>query len=310
MKLEAKLVLILCNLFAWSVANDFLDDYVEEDLRNVGLDRLYMLRQLICGNAKNRRDTNDEFDNWKGRWMPTRPGDPTPPPKIFAKTEEELIRGPLLPTHRVRMGYSSPDCDDAKTNLTIDWDGSVVNYTCYQKKFVPNKLKMPLKYYELIPKSYKATHKCMQEAIEYDDDIPLYGPHRPLWPVYGEYKFLPKQRWIHSLEHGAIVALYHPCANPLEVKKLRSLVTGCLRRHVITPYNLLSENRPLALVAWGSRLTMSYVNPKVATAYIREHALRGPEQIPFDGDFDDSLLYPARTVSDLEDTTLCPNDPV
>lgn len=92
------------------------DGNVTEDLRNVGLDRLYMLRQLICGNAKNRRDTNDEFDNWKGRWMPTRPGDPTPPPKIFAKTEEELIRGPLLPTHRVRMGYSSPDCDDAKVN--------------------------------------------------------------------------------------------------------------------------------------------------------------------------------------------------
>ena len=26
------------------------------------------------------------------------------------------------------------------------------------------------------------------------------GPHRPLWPVYGEYLYLPPQRWIHSLE--------------------------------------------------------------------------------------------------------------
>lgn len=39
------------------------------------------------------------------------------------------------------------------------------------------------------------------------------GTHRKLWPVYGEYVYVPPQRWIHSLEHGAIVLLYHPCAN-------------------------------------------------------------------------------------------------
>lgn len=37
--------------------------------------------------------------------------------------------------------------------------------------------------------------------------------------------------------------LYHPCANPLEVKRLKSLIKGCLRRHIITPYNLLEEDR-------------------------------------------------------------------
>lgn len=26
------------------------------------------------------------------------------------------------------------------------------------------------------------------------------GTHRALWPIYGEYKFLPKQRWLHSME--------------------------------------------------------------------------------------------------------------
>lgn len=26
--------------------------------------------------------------------------------------------------------------------------------------------------------------------------------HRPLWPVYGEYLFVPPQRWLHSVEHG------------------------------------------------------------------------------------------------------------
>ncbi|KAK3084452.1 hypothetical protein FSP39_013766 [Pinctada imbricata] len=31
------------------------------------------------------------------------------------------------------------------------------------------------------------------------------GPHRPLWPVYGEYLYLPPQRWVHSLEPYALV---------------------------------------------------------------------------------------------------------
>lgn len=69
------------------------------------------------------------------------------------------------------------------------------------------------------------------------------GTHRPLWAKYGSYKFLPKQRWIHNLEHGAVVMLYHPCANRLEVNILRNLVEKCLYRHVITPYNLLTPER-------------------------------------------------------------------
>jgi len=37
--------------------------------------------------------------------------------------------------------------------------------------------------------------------------------------------------------------LYHPCANPLEVRHLKNLVRKCLWRHVITPYNYLDEDR-------------------------------------------------------------------
>jgi len=37
--------------------------------------------------------------------------------------------------------------------------------------------------------------------------------------------------------------LYHPCANQLEVNRLRYLVVNCLRRHVITPLALLDEER-------------------------------------------------------------------
>lgn len=35
--------------------------------------------------------------------------------------------------------------------------------------------------------------------------------------------------------------LYHPCADAAEVNKLRAVVTGCLRRYIITPYDKLPK---------------------------------------------------------------------
>lgn len=52
---------------------------------------------------------------------------------------------------------------------------------------------------------------------------------------------------------------------------------------------------------------MSYVNPELVVGFIREHALRGPEEVARDGDFAENLLHPAEIVSDLDDTVLCPN---
>lgn len=312
MKFEVIFLLFAFSFLAEGVTYNNDDvEYQQGGPQNPVFNPLYTLRDYVYGygeeetNEENRRNVkDDELENWKGRWMPDRPDDPLPPPKIFPENER-----PDLPTHtlhRIPMGQVSPTCDDAKTNLTVDWDGSPINYTCYDKKIVPDRETLAFKYCLHIPKYYVAMHKCMYEKIEYDDDIPLFGAHRPLWPVYGEYKFLPKQRWLHSLEHGAIVALYHPCANPLEVKRLKSLVAGCLRRHIITPCEVLTEQRPLAVVSWGCRLTMSTVDPELVMEFIRGHALRGPENIAKDGDFEEGLLYRARMVSDLNDTTLCP----
>ncbi|KOC62584.1 hypothetical protein WH47_04245 [Habropoda laboriosa] len=312
MKTEVILLLFGCCFVATNVANDDFhgDNYIEEDLQNVDFDRLRLLRKYAYDtqNGENRRNVNDdELENWKGRWMPDRPNDPIPPPKIFPKKEQTSDFQASQSMHGVPMGYISVHCDDAKTNLTVDWDGNPSSYTCYDKRIVPDRNTVANMYCERIPKYYVAMHKCMYEEIQYDDDIPVFGSHRPLWPVYGEYKFLPKQRWLHSLEHGAIVMLYHPCANPLEVRRMKNLLTGCLRRHVITPYDLLDEHRPLALVSWGCRLTMSYVNPELVIGFVREHALRGPEEIARDGAFVEGLLRQAKTVSDLEDTILCPS---
>ncbi|KYN01831.1 hypothetical protein ALC62_07303 [Cyphomyrmex costatus] len=257
-----------------------------------------------------RRDVVDNFKNWNGRWMPDRPGDPKPPPKVFPKNQQyeyesvaELPEKMYWPEHWIS---NTPECDDAKTNLTLDWDHTPSEYTCYGHNFMPRKITARI-YCENIPKTYRAAHKCMNQKIEYDSIIPLYGPHRPLWPVYGEYKYVPKQRWLHSLEHGAIVMLYHPCANPSEVKRLKNLVSKCLWRHIITPYSYLEEDRPLALLSWGCRLTMSYVNSTVVRRFIQKRALQGSEKIADDGQFKDGLLSHSSVVTDEVDSVLCPN---
>lgn len=50
---------------------------------------------------------------------------------------------------------------------------------------------------------------------------------------------------------------------------------------------------------------MSHVNQEKVTNFIEKHALRAPEQIFQDGDFDDQLLEKAKIVSDEQDSVLC-----
>ena len=40
---------------------------------------------------------------------------------------------------------------------------------------------------------------------------------------------MPPQRWLASVERGAVVMLYHPCTPPDTVDMLRTILTGCMR---------------------------------------------------------------------------------
>lgn len=118
---------------------------------------------------------------------------------------------------------------------------------------------------------------------------------------------MPPQRWIHNLEHGAIVALYHPCAESKNIQRLRELVSNCLYRHVITASQLLQPDRPFAMIAWGKSLEMSVIDATVVMGFIRMNALQGPEKIARDGQYTQSLVQRARLVSTQDDELLCPN---
>ncbi|XP_022338116.1 uncharacterized protein LOC111133767 [Crassostrea virginica] len=209
----------------------------------------------------------------------------------------------------IRMGVPDDLCDNGKNYLHVDWnlkDPSL--YSCTSRLVVPIAPATKSRPYctdtEDMPK-----HVCMNETISYQETIPLSGPHRPLWPVYGEYLYLPPQRWVHSLEHGAVVMLYHPCARKEDVDKLKAIVEGCLRRHVITPYNKLPLSEPFALVTHKCRLTMNHIDQNAAVRFILKHALDAPEKAVYrDGDYAFGLLKTSRTLagSDERDAVLCP----
>lgn len=95
-----------------------------------------------------------------------------------------------------------------QTNLEVDWDGSPRNHTCYTpKKRLNVRLDLqPLETCDDIPPNYTPKHFCMNYSILYNTSIPTAGSHRPLWPVFGEYRFVPPQRWLHSIE---VRLLYH-----------------------------------------------------------------------------------------------------
>ncbi|CAG2113541.1 unnamed protein product [Medioppia subpectinata] len=104
--------------------------------------------------------------------------------------------------HGIKMGQQIDGCDDAVNNLDRDWDGSPVNYTCYNPQ-LPLPVLPHIKSIETcdpIPDGYYPQHHCIAEQIVYNETLTTYGDHRPLWPVFGEYKFVPKQRWLHNIE--------------------------------------------------------------------------------------------------------------
>jgi hypothetical protein len=90
--------------------------------------------------------------------------------------------------------------------------------------------------------------------IVYPDPPPTTGDHNPCWTRYGVHdEQVPDERWVHNLEHGAVVFLYN-CPNgcPNEIAQLRALVQACGVFAVLTPYDLLPKR--FAVVSWGHRL--------------------------------------------------------
>jgi hypothetical protein len=185
-----------------------------------------------------------------------------------------------------------------------------LNTKCFDDNFdrwKPNNETIPLFTNMTIPDRYVPIHKCMHITIHYAEKIPTIGPHRPLWARYGEYRFVPTQRWLHNVEHGAIIGLYHPCADREQVDQMRNLIKKCLFRHVITPFLNLTPERPIALVGWSASLEMSHFDVNLSIKFIKQFSKTGPEHVFRDGQYKHLLIDKAQYVTNVIDSELCPN---
>lgn len=169
------------------------------------------------------------------------------------------------------------NCDDTKNGIGIDWNGDDETipealYQCTKSKFEIldfSNSKALNKEYCITPPT--GSHVCLDKKIEYDVQIPMGGKHRPVWVTYGEYLYMPPQRWIHAIEHGAAAFLFNPCANGAEIEAFKNISKRCLRRHIITPYENLPENVHFAIVTFGCRVEMNKVidNEEIIKSYLR-----------------------------------------
>ncbi|XP_053674633.1 uncharacterized protein LOC128724936 [Anopheles nili] len=253
-------------------------------------------------------------EDWTGRWFPKEPVTIASEAGGITRDSSSRLSNGTEHTNsaRIIMGIENPDCDDANHGLEMDFDPYNIThstvYMCLEPKAdYKGDYNMDAIITEhIVPSAYVANHKCMNSSIEYSERIPSYGTHRPLWPKYGEYKYVPPQRWLHSSEHGAVIALYHPCANKQQVDELKQIVKRCLYRHVITPSQLPNKDRPFALVTWHATLEFSVLQSTIVESFIEKYALKGPEQTHRDGQYDHLLEEAAKVVSTEDDSVLCP----
>ncbi|KAJ8369272.1 hypothetical protein SKAU_G00093000 [Synaphobranchus kaupii] len=160
-------------------------------------------------------------------------------------------------------------CDNGKLLLEKDLPLSAV-YRCAGTSWSESTQKLPSidTKHPLQP----ALSVCIQTPITYNHTIPSSGTHRPVGAESGEYLYCPPQRWLHNLQHGATVLLYHPCAPVSERVRLSVLARSCLSHYIITPHYQLHTNRPFAMVLWGRTLELSHVTESGACNWLEVNA--------------------------------------
>lgn len=146
-----------------------------------------------------------------------------------------------------------------------------------------------------------AMHLPTCTPVDYGTNPPSGGNHWGIWANFKEYQnALPREVYVHDLEHGAVVLAYNcTTACPDVLDALRSVTaqsdsdSRCLqfpggpeRRIIITPDPKL--NTPIAAAAWGATYTATCIDEPSLFAFIAEHYAKGPEDICNPGvDFDD-----------------------
>jgi len=150
-----------------------------------------------------------------------------------------------------------------------------------------------------------------ENMFNYKSDIPNNGPHKAMWAAFGEYTYLPPTRYLHNLEHGGILFLYHPCTNKNQVNRFKTIAKNCLWKHLISTWDKgLSKEYPFAVVAWGHTMLVGNIElenvSKETVNFVIEHAWKGEKGNCWGNvGYINQLVDDANIVSDMTDTRKC-----
>ena len=134
-----------------------------------------------------------------------------------------------------------------------------------------------------------AIHVAACTPVEYPTNPPSGGDHWAIWAAYKKYTApVPREMYVHDLEHGAIVLLYR-CADACpEVEAALSQVYDAMSddacpkpRLILTPDPELDT--PIAAAAWGATYTATCIDIPSLQAFTKDHYGRGPEDVCGDG---------------------------
>ncbi len=116
-----------------------------------------------------------------------------------------------------------------------------------------------------------------QGPVEYEVDPPAGGPHNPVWQACGVYDTaVPKERVVHSQEHGAVWIAYGDELPEADLAVLKDLAAES-DYILLSPYEGLEH--PLAAAAWGALLPLDSATDPRLEAFIDFYANSpdGPE---------------------------------
>jgi len=133
---------------------------------------------------------------------------------------------------------------------------------------------------EMVPQAGIRTHIPEDEEPVYSSNPPVTGEHYARWARYGVYTdTLPRGFWVHNLEHGAVIFIYRPDADPALIEALLRVYNAIPddpecghRRTIVTP-------DPLLDAPWAVTVT-------------------GPEPNPGGGDFGFGFFIKADCIQD------------
>ncbi|WP_438010228.1 DUF3105 domain-containing protein [Sorangium sp. So ce321] len=136
-----------------------------------------------------------------------------------------------------------------------------------------------------------ARHVPACTPVQYATNPPSGGDHWALWAEYKGYEAeVPRELYVHNLEHGAIVLAYRcPSTGCAEIKATLAEVRAeaasdprCLMlpggpeaRVVITPDGALDT--PVAAAAWGATYTATCLDKASLARFAADHYAQGPE---------------------------------